>query len=89
MLCVVILALIFLTPKEWLARGERPRISGHQSPTSMTMVFGPEVIANELDKGQVEQRVKALTGRPTVEVVAVRKVVGPDGRTLSFEVDIR
>ena len=89
MLCAVILVFIFLTPKSWLASGERPRPEEHQNGTTTTVVLGPEAIANEADKGQAEQRVKALTGRPTVEVVAVRKVMGPDGRTLSFEVDIR
>jgi hypothetical protein len=55
----------------------------------MTLVLSPEVVGNEADKGQIEQHVKALTGRTQVEVVAVRKVVDPDGRTRSFEVDIR
>ncbi len=54
-----------------------------------TWVLSPEVIENEADKGQLEQRVKALTGRPDTEVIAVRKVVDQEGRTLRFEVDIR
>ena len=32
---------------------------------------------------------RALTGRADAEVLAVRKITGPDGKTLSFEVDIR
>jgi hypothetical protein len=88
-LCVVILIFIFLTPKSWISSGERPRMSPHQSPIATTLVLSPEVIANEADKGQIEQQIKALTGRGDIEVVAVRKLVGPDGRTRSFEVDIR
>ena len=61
----------------------------HQSPVAATVVLSPEVVENEADKGQIEQRVRALTGRSQVEVVAVRKVVDSDGRTRSFEVDIR
>jgi hypothetical protein len=53
------------------------------------VVLTPEVVGNEGDKGQMEQAVKALTGRSEVEVVAVRKNYHPDGRILSFEVDIR
>ncbi len=85
---MVFLVFIFLTPKSWLASGERPRILEHQTPIA-TVVLSPEVVVNESDKGQIEQRVKALTGRSSVEVVAVRKVVGLDGRILSYEVDIR
>jgi len=89
LLCVVILIFIFLTPKTWFASSERPLNEVHQSPDAQTVVLSPEVIANEADKGQIEQQVKYLTGRSKVEVLAVRKVVGSDGRTRSFEVDIR
>jgi hypothetical protein len=88
-LCVVILIFIFLTPKSWLGNGERPELSEHQNAAAATLVLSPEVIENEVDKDQLEQRVKALTGRPDAEVIAVRKVVDQEGRTLRFEVDIR
>ena len=61
----------------------------HQSPVTQTVLLTPEGIDNAADKGQIEQRVKSLTGRTNVEVVAVRKVVDSDGKTRSFEVDIR
>jgi len=89
LLCVVILIFIFLTPKSWFDGSELPRNTVHQSPVARTLVLSPEVVGNEADKGQIEQRVKALTGRVKVEVLDVRKVVDSDGRTRSFEVDIR
>jgi hypothetical protein len=89
LLCVVILIFIFLTPKSWFASGERAQNIVHQSPITTTLVLSPEVIDNERDNGQIEQRVKALTGRSEVEVIAVRRIVDPNGRTRSFEVDIR
>ena len=61
----------------------------HQSRVATTVVLSPEVVVNEGDKSQIEQRIKALTGRREVEVIAVRKNLDPDGRTRSFEVDIR
>ena len=61
----------------------------HQSPVAATLLLSPEVIANEEDKGQIVEQVKAMTGRSTVEVLAVRRVRDAQGRTLSFEVDIR
>src|SRR6185312_3981514 len=89
LLCVVILVFIFLTPKSWFSGGERVQSMAHQSPVAATVVLSPEVIANEEDKGQIAERVKALTGRSTVEVLAVRRVLDTQGRTRSFEVDIR
>ena len=89
LLCVVILVFIFLTPKSCFSSGERASGTGHQSPVVATLVLSPEMIVNEQDKGQIEQRVRALTGRTKVEVLEVRKVLDPEGRTLSFEVDIR
>jgi len=86
---VVILIFIFLTPKSWFSSGERAQSIVHPSPVAQTLVFSPEVIGSEEDKSQIEQRIKALTGRTNVEVLAVRKVLDPEGRTRSFEVDIR
>jgi ribosomal protein L23 len=47
------------------------------------------VVVNEEDKAQIALQVKAVYGLDEVEVVAVRKVVDHEGRTRSFEVDIR
>ena len=88
-LCVVILIFIFLTPKSWLSGGERVKSKEHQSPIAQTVLLSPQVVPNEADRGQIEEQVRKLTGRIKVEVVDVRKVVGPDGGTVSFEVDIR
>jgi len=87
-LCVLILVFIFLTPNRWFSSGERPQAMAHQSPV-VTLLLTPEVVTNEADRGHIEQQVRAVTGRSKVEVVDVRKVLGPDGKTISFEVDIR
>ena len=86
---MVILIFIFLTPKSWFTSGERAQSMVHQSPVVTTVLLSSEVVVDERDKGQIEERVKALTGRSEVEVIAVRRVVDPNGRTRSFEVDIR
>jgi hypothetical protein len=89
LLCVVILIFIFLTPKSWFSGGELAQSMVHQSPVPMTLVLRPEVVGNEEDKARIQQHVKTLTGRDDVEVLAIRKIPGPDGKTRSFEVDIR
>ena len=89
LLCVVILIFIFLTPKSWFTSGERALSMVHQSPVIKTVLLTPEVVVDERDTRQIEERVKAMTGRSKVEVVAVRPVLDSNGRTRSFEVDIR
>ena len=89
LLCVVILIFIFLTPKRWFTSGERAQGMLHQSPVVKTVLLTPELVVDERDTRQIEERVKALTGRSKVEVVAVRPVLDSSGRTRSFEVDIR
>jgi hypothetical protein len=88
LLCVVILIFIFLTPNRWFYGGERVANGVHQSPVA-TLLLSPEVVGSEEDKAQIERHVKALTGRTTVEVLAVRRIRDSEGRTRSFEVDIR
>jgi hypothetical protein len=89
LLCVVILVFIFLTPKSWFSTGELAPNIGHQSPVAATLLLSPELVVDEEDKSQIAERVKAMTGRSTVEVLAVRRVLDHEGRTRSFEVDIR
>ena len=86
---MVILIFIFLTPKSWFTSGERAQSMEHQSPVVKTVLLTPQMVVDERDKGQIEEQVKALTGRSEVEVVAVRRLLYPDGRIRSFEVDIR
>ncbi|MGH9931769.1 MAG: hypothetical protein ACREA9_21415 [Pyrinomonadaceae bacterium] len=88
-LCVVILIFIFLTPKSWFANSERRGDTTHQNPAASTVLISPELIENAQDKGQVEQVVRTFTGRADAQVLKVRKVVGKDGTTRGYEVDIR
>ena len=88
-LCVVILIFIFLTPKTWWENGERLTAATHQSPAAQTLLVSPELIDNVQDRALVEQRIRTLTGRSSVQVVDVRKVVDSEGKTRVVEVDIR
>lgn len=86
---MVCLVFIFLTPKGWFDNGERPRAIPHQSAVLMKVFLGPEVVVNESDTAQIEQQIRTRTGRHDAKVLGVRKVVGDDGRTRGFEVDIQ
>lgn len=51
--------------------------------------MGVDVVANEADRTELQQRVRTLTGRPDAEVIGVRKVVNKEGKVTGYEVDIR
>ena len=89
MLCVAILIFIFLTPKSWFENGERRGYFRHQNQSASVLMIGPELLENVEDKPQIEQLVRDFTGRQDVKVIDVRRVVGADGRTRGYEVDIR
>jgi hypothetical protein len=89
-LCVVILAFIFLTPKGWFENGELGQLQSHQSPSAPThLLVGPELISTEMDKGEIERRVRDITGRPDTQVTDVRKKQDARGKIVAYEVDIR
>ena len=78
--CLLIVAFIFLTPKEWFSPPD-----SFATQTSRLIVkqsdFSPE-------KEILQQRVRALSGNPVAEVVDWRKRQTPDGETV-YEIDIR
>ena len=88
-LCVVILIFIFLTPKSWFESGERRSVLAHQSPSAATLLVGAEVVEKAQDRAQLEQRLRAFTGRKDLQVLGLRKVTAPDGKTTEYEIDIR
>ena len=78
--CLLIVAFIFLTPKEWFQRSD-----SFATQTSRLYVkqsdFSPE-------KAVLEKRVRDLSGNPAAEVVDWRKRLTADGETV-YEIDIR
>ena len=86
---MVILIFIFLTPNWWFSSGEPAQKTVHQSPVVQTLVMRREDLGNEQDKGQIGQRIEALTGRKDVKVLEVRPMRDVEGRIRSFEVDIQ
>jgi hypothetical protein len=88
-LCAVILVFIFLTPKSWFESSERQTAMAHQSPSASTLLVGAEVVEKAKDSAQLEQRLRAFTGRSDLQVLGIRKVTGPDGNTTGYEIDIR
>lgn len=53
------------------------------------VLVSAEVVDNERDTMKLRDHVRALTGQNKAEVLAVRKVVDKEGKTLGYQVDIR
>lgn len=89
-LCALILAFIFLTPKSWFDNGELPSREAHQNPVAPTiLVIAPAPGGAELEASEIERRVRAVTNRPEIQVTNVRKRLDPAGKLVAYEVDIR
>jgi hypothetical protein len=88
-LCVLILAFIFLTPKSWFAESELRSRSEHQSRLApVTVLIKPENPANQPDRSEIERRARQALNRPDAQVMGVRER-REDGKLVAYEVDIR
>ena len=87
-LCVLILAFIFLTPKSWFEGSQRQLENKHRNP-STTLVLAAEVIKNESDTVNLQHQVRSLSGRANAEIIGVRRVFDSQGNTVAYQVDIR
>lgn len=89
-LCALILAFIFLTPKSWFDNGKPLTWRQHQTQVAPTaLLIAPENGNAELEKSEIESRVRQLTNRPEIEVTNVRKRTDAEGKIIAYEVDIR
>jgi len=88
-LCVAILAFIFLTPKSWFETSELRRTEAHQKGFATTLLVSRQSLSAQADKAEIERLVRASTGRPDAEVKGVREVRDSNGQVVAFEVDIR
>jgi hypothetical protein len=87
-LCALILAFIFLTPRSWFETSEPRNTRTHQTRFDSVLIE-PVSPSDYLDMGEIERRVRARTGRPDTQVIAVRPVRDAAGRGVAYEVDIQ
>src|SRR6185295_1189942 len=79
-LCVLILAFIFLTPKSWFASNPK---------THTAVILAADLVDKTGDKAEIGRRAKEQMDRAYGEVVAVRPRVDSSGKVYAYEVDIR
>ena len=84
-LCVLILIFIFLTPRGWFENKAYQRT--HMGQT--TFVMNTDVVGVQLDRTEIERRVRQLPGRSAAQVSEVRELRDNSKRLIGYEVDIR
>jgi hypothetical protein len=87
-LCALILAFIFLTPRSWFDTSEPRNMPAHQNRFDSVLIE-PVSPSDNIDMGEIERRVRARTGRPETQVIAVRPVRDAAGQRVGLEVDIQ
>ncbi len=89
-LCVLILAFIFLTPKSWFEKSELNYLRMHQSgsASAQRLVIRRENLAGNPDIREIERRVRTVTGRPEARVSNMREMRDDGGKVVAYEIDI-
>lgn len=95
-LCALILAFIFLTPKSWFDTGmalksgpasEPARGTQHQKPVASKVIL--MVTDNIPAQNEIENHVRTLTGRAEIQVLNTEPKRDKSGKIVAYEVDIR
>ena len=89
-LCVLILAFVFLTPKSWFQSGELISHQKHQNPSNATekLLIWPENRRQLPDTTEIERRARIITGRERLRVRGVQEKRDSSGEIIAYEVDI-
>lgn len=87
-LCLLILAFIFLTPRSWFESSKLRLAAAHPTRASTLLVMPGLNEQTEPSRAELERRVREATGRPAV-ITNVRPRRDEAGRVVAFEVDIQ
>jgi len=90
-LCVLILAFIFLTPRNWFENSERGHRELHQNGSTTAtrlLLVWPENSPANPGTADLERRVRSVTNRADARVTGMRPVKDAGGQTIAYEVDI-
>ena len=91
-LCVAILAFVFLTPKGWFEWGELACAPAHQNALGAAhklLIRTTGVAATaQPDAHEIERCARKITGDTDLRVSGWKELRSTDGRTVGFEGDI-
>ena len=79
-LCVLILAFIFLTPKSWFVS---------HPPIQKATILATDLVDGKRDDAELARRAKELLNRENGTVVNINPRTDAAGKIIAYEVDIR
>lgn len=85
-LCILILAFIFLTPPSWFTGRER---AAFDSPKVTRLIVNPENIPSDADENARLNRVRELSGNPAAQIAAWNEKRDASGKIIVYEIDLR
>ena len=86
-LCILILAFIFLTPKSWFEGRERERLADKNSKITRLIIEAESFSAN-FDENAKLERVRELSGNPQAQILNWRERVETNGKKF-YEIEVR
>ena len=86
-LCILILAFIFLTPKSWFEGKERER-SPIENSKITRLIIGAENFSANSDENAKLERVRELSGNREAQILNWRERVESNGKKF-YEIEIR
>ena len=92
-LCALILAFVFLTPKSWFERGKLACAPAHQNGLEAAQKLLRIRATGTTDAARpgaqdIERCARNITEQPGLRVKGWRELKSTDGRTVAYEVDI-
>jgi hypothetical protein len=90
-LCVLILAFVFLTPRGWFEWGKLTCTPAHQSglgAAQKLLIRSPGTAGPKPDAHDIERCARNITEDENLRVTGWRELRSVDGRTVAYEVDI-
>ncbi len=89
-LCALILAFIFLTPKGWFG-SEPPTLAKHQkaaAANTLLLTWPAAAAATPPDTQEIERRARQVAGRQDLRIRAVTPVRDSAGTVIAYQVDM-
>jgi hypothetical protein len=85
-LCLLVLAFVFLTPKSWFEHSKPRTLAAHPNGLASVTLFVPP--DSPFDKIDLERRVHSLPGREHSRIKNLRPIADASGRVVAYEVDL-
>jgi hypothetical protein len=87
-LCVLILAFVFLTPKSWFERSKLTHQNGLGAAQKLLIRTTGSTTNAPPDAHDIERCARKITDKPNLRITGWQEMKSTDGRTVAYEVDI-